>query len=79
MSLIYGHIIWFLRKFTDKVRQTKIRISEFAHNQRILKQGMSAIKFLGLVPKRFLFMIRLQNQHPKETGHMGFHETPGIV
>ena len=56
---------------------TKIRISEFAQIQRILKQGMSAIKFLGLVPKRFLFMIRLQNQHPKETGPMVSHETLG--
>ena len=66
--------IWFLRRLTDK-----IRILESALIQRILRQGMSVIKSPGLVLKRFSSMIWLQNQHPKETGPMGFHETPGKV
>ena len=76
MSSFLGEfqVIWFLSKLNDKVRHT---ILEFAHIQRISKQGMSAIKSLGLVLKRFLSMIWLQNQHPKETGPMGFHETLG--
>ena len=59
MSSFLGEfqVIWFLSKLNDKVRHTKIRILEFAHIQRISKQGMSAIKSLGLVLKRFLFMI----------------------
>ena len=79
MSSFLGEfqVIWFLSKLNDKVRHTKIRILEFAHIQRISKQGMSAIKSLGLLLKRFLFMIWLQNQHPKETGPMGYHETLG--